>query len=406
MSEESNNINEQKIQYEKTLSNSEKQVLEIEQNLIEHNKDNKDNKITLTYNIGLFYCIFFFVSLFFILSCILIINGLIISLYLNTIIGLCLIVTTLPISIFIVKCWTKKVELIKDESNHLLLIKGYNPFGCEKYRINIYLENLLLDLFIDPDYERRTYHLYIINTLKNTSEIDLDKSTIRNKPIKFYYLLKSINLPNNMNQESLCNFFGCPPEFLNPILRDNSSKKKLKDCIRMSDNFISCYFNRPSCNNEIFYIFFTLMNFILIIGIIFSIISIFSYVGTILGIISSIISVIGLIFLHYWIIAKRINRIRRIDIIYSTDFDRMFIGLVKYYEKSYKNTYIFDINSLDKFVLESYKNNNEKYILKIIFKNQDIQDIDIVNIYNFQLDGILSILNERLNKNKNCDNKI
>lgn len=118
MSEENNNINEQKIQYEKTLSNSEKQVLEIEQNLIEHNKDNKDNKITLTYNIGLFYCIFFFVSLFFILSCILIINGLIISLYLNTIIGLCLIVTTLPISIFIVKCWTKKVELIKDESNH------------------------------------------------------------------------------------------------------------------------------------------------------------------------------------------------------------------------------------------------------------------------------------------------
>ena len=60
-----------------------------------------------------------------------------------------------------------------------------------------------------------------------------------------------------------------------------------------------------------------------------------------------------------------------IDIIYSKNFDRMFIGLVKYTKTSYVNIFEFQMNNINRFILENigHDNYNLKVILKIMIHN-------------------------------------
>ena len=93
----------------------------------------------------------------------------------------------------------------------------------------------------------------------------------------------------------------------------------------------------------------------------------------------------------------------RIDIIYSKNFDTIFIGLISYFGNSYKKTFINDIGSIDKFILDPYKNSNNKFILKVVYKNQTIQNIFRINQYKTILEGLLFILNQKLNSNNNIN---
>ena len=43
--------------------------------------------------------------------------------------------------------------------------------------------------------------------------------------------------------------------------------------------------------------------------------------------------------------------------IYSEEFDRLFIGVVKNDESAYINTYLFKLDEVDKFVIEKNKIN-------------------------------------------------
>ena len=93
----------------------------------------------------------------------------------------------------------------------------------------------------------------------------------------------------------------------------------------------------------------------------------------------------------------------RIDIIYSQNFDTIFIGLINYFGNSYKKTFINDIDSIDKFILDPYKNSNKKFILKVVYKNRNIQNIFRINESEIILEGLLFILNQKLNSNNNMD---
>ena len=86
------------------------------------------------------------------------------------------------------------------------------------------------------------------------------------------------------------------------------------------------------------------------------------------------------------------------DCIFSRDFDRIFIGLVKYNQKSYINTFVFNVNKIDRFILE--KRGNENYNLLVVFK--DDQRLLICNIKKSKedLEGLAFLLNERIFKNK------
>ena len=70
-----------------------------------------------------------------------------------------------------------------------------------------------------------------------------------------------------------------------------------------------------------------------------------------------------------------INGVIRLDFIYSGNFDRIFIGIVKSNLKSYAKTFEFYMNIIDKFILQKFPNFKDGYDLKVMFKDKQIQDI-------------------------------
>ena len=98
------------------------------------------------------------------------------------------------------------------------------------------------------------------------------------------------------------------------------------------------------------------------------------------------------------------ENIFRIDCIYSKDFDRIFIGIVKYTKTSYVNTFEFQMNNIDKFILERLS--SENFNLKVIFKNNKSQMICNINKNQEELEGLAYLLNERLINNTNEMNTI
>ena len=93
----------------------------------------------------------------------------------------------------------------------------------------------------------------------------------------------------------------------------------------------------------------------------------------------------------------------RIDWIYSKSFDRVFIGIVKKNEKlSYINTFIYDINSVDKLVMQK---KSYLYAFIIIFKDQNSEEIcefERENKYGF--DHLLYLFNGKLEDIKGDNN--
>ena len=56
-------------------------------------------------------------------------------------------------------------------------------------------------------------------------------------------------------------------------------------------------------------------------------------------------------YIIYKLSKKFFDNIYRIDCIFSRNFDRIFIGLVKYTKTSYANTFEFQMNNIDRFIL-------------------------------------------------------
>ena len=59
--------------------------------------------------------------------------------------------------------------------------------------------------------------LAIVNTFKDMSEIDLDTSNIKDKPVQLFYIIDRIP-KKTYDKESLSKFLGISPDFENPLL--------------------------------------------------------------------------------------------------------------------------------------------------------------------------------------------
>ena len=83
----------------------------------------------------------------------------------------------------------------------------------------------------------------------------------------------------------------------------------------------------------------------------------------------------------------------RIDWIYSTNFDRIFIGIVKN-DDSYIKTFIYNINSIDKLAMQM---NDKGYSFKIIFKDQNNEEICLFKKENkYEFEHLLFLFNGKL----------
>ena len=95
------------------------------------------------------------------------------------------------------------------------------------------------------------------------------------------------------------------------------------------------------------------------------------------------------------------ENIGRIDCIYSKNFDRIFIGAVKYTNSKYIKTAEFQMNNISKFIFErDVKFSNVYFNLNAVFKNGERQQIfTLRNINQGEIEGFIYLLNERLINN-------
>ena len=307
-----------------------------------------------------------------------------------------------------------KLEIIKDKSNNKIIVKIINFLCFPTKIIKLDIENFHFYIEKIYNYDSAYIKLTIINDYKNLVDIDLDTSNIKQKPAKFYYLFDNVRQINNaVNQYTLDlnNFLGISSDnYTNPLLFDinnymnkntNTSKSyfgnNLSRYMKFSDHLFTYYLRNPlygSCiDHSIIAILLVsnicIISFILVILI--NNIKSIKYLGYFIFVFWNIT-----LFIIYKLLKICFENIYRIDCIFSKDFDRIFIGLVKYTKTSYVNTFEFPMNNIDKFILE--KISNENYDLMIIFKNNEKRLICNIKKNQQDLEGLAYLLNEKLIK--------
>ena len=298
-----------------------------------------------------------------------------------------------------------KLVITKDESNNKVYIKVINYLCFPKKTIILDKENTHFYAIGRPEQDlKNDTTLIVINDHKNLRDIDLDASNIRQKPAKFYYYFNNINTGNYsfmQYTEKLNNFIGPNEINQDPLNKENHDKcccnSYLRESIKFSDHFLT--FNLDySCFYPCKYCCLIFLNITMIL-ILVSLLIYNSFKNPIIIIIYPVVNII--IFIIYKCIEE--NEFRRIDCIYSKTFDRIFIGLVKLNEASYVKTFEYQINDIDKFILQRQANCNiTNFILTVIFKNDESQNICIINNINREnLEELAYFLNERIIKNRN-----
>ena len=316
------------------------------------------------------------------------------------------IIITLIIFIFT----NNRLEIIKNDSDNKVIIKIINLLCFAKKKIILYRENTHFYTKLESDRDDNfSIKLIIINDYHNLIDIDLDTSNIKHKPAKFYYFFDHIGTTRNYSYntfaEELNKFIGSDENNKNPLISQIESYIKnnpniLNEYMKFSDNYSTVNILYPSfCFYRCKTICFIFFNVAAIsIAIPFLVISNFKTHIRIAGIIIVPLTNI-IIYIFFKCIEIFKYNILRIDFIYSKNFDRIFIGLVKYNETSYVRTFEFQMNNIEKFILK--QKSQEDFILTAIFKNNETQQIyNIKNIIRYKLEGLIYFLNEKLIKNK------
>jgi len=317
-----------------------------------------------------------------------------------------------------------KIVLLKDESNKKIIIKEINFLCCTKKEIIFDLENTHFYIQKTINHGKNVDHIFytllIINDFKNLVGIDLDKSNIKQTPAKYLYCFDTISLENYSRRrliKHLNKFVGYTRHYKNPLFfninqylqkEQKINKNEFSSCMKFSDHFFSYYllgkFDPIGFNICLFYSI-SYLNFLLFLLFLVYKSFIKEYIIKLLGFISFPIFNI-IIYIIYKCYNFKYNNICRIDCIYSKNFDRIFIGLVKYNKTKYVNTLEYQMDNINRFILEKSINNSNDFELKILFKNNEMELIYILkNKTQEDLEGLIYLLNERLiiNTNTNID---
>ena len=311
---------------------------------------------------------------------------------------------------------TKYIKLFKNESLNLLTVKKINYLNRSKSSIYFNLQNVILDIikyYISDEGITTEYEALVITKIFNdNSEIDLNSSNIQNLPVKNLYYIFTGFKKKIYTSNSLRNFLGINLEIENPVnfniykymgKSGNNIPKfsiyNLSRYMKFSEHFYTYFLKAPCCYDGIkspicaalLALIFIIWPIIILQGDM-NILPVAIYIFCILMIFS--------IFITFKVIAI-IKYSLRIDIIYSNNFDSIFIALLNHNGTSYKKKFIYNIDSIERFILENYETSYNKSILKVVYKNKNVEEIFIINENKFRLEELLFILNEKLNKNIN-----
>ena len=277
-----------------------------------------------------------------------------------------------------------------------------------KSTFNFNLQNVIVDIITSQrSYKGHQYtdeNFVISKIFNDNSEIDLNKSNIKNKPIEdLYYVIYGYK--KIYTSLELRNFLNINPEIENPVnfninkymgkSDNNANDGRFGRYMKMSDHFFTYFPKAPCC-----YCGSSCPIFTAIITLIFAswpIILIFieDNVDILITVIFDIVLIgIPFIAIIFNILAIKKHSLR-IDIIYSNNFDTIFIGLLNHNGTSYKKTFTRSINTIERFTFENYEGSFNKSILKVIYKDRTNEDILRIDESKFNLDGLLFILNEK-----------
>jgi hypothetical protein len=259
---------------------------------------------------------------------------------------------------FLLKNCTKRYIISKDENKKRLYIQSLNCCGKKIIMLDLDLETYHFQCIEDTDLDNGFnlgHKVIIFNDLKNKSDYNLDTSNIKEIPLILAYSFQiSLQRGTHKELENKLNNYINSKNFNNTIEQfefkytpkksnhfSNFQYFRRSGCAKYCDNFITFFFNRRR----------------------------YEYNSD--------------------------DQAVRIDFIYSENFDRIFIGVVKNYQKSYIKTFLFNTNTIDKFILQA--NQLKGYDLRIMLKeNNEIQTIwQIKRKGQDDLEGLAFLLNER-----------
>lgn len=285
-----------------------------------------------------------------------------------------LVIVAYILSIYYFFNTRNKIEIEKDENKNVICIKSINWFCCKNKKFE--LSHFYFHIgYIHDDRKNNHifYRLFMIKDFENSSEIDLDASNVKNIPIKLYYYLDYIwpNGEENL-QKKLNDFIGISPNHQSVfhfnireyMKLEPTEKEKQIEKMKELNPHMAKLFNNGNMGHYSQYMKFCENYFCYYIEELYS--------------------------------GKK-GEILRIDFIYSKNFERIFIGLVNNNEKSYKNTFEFQMNSIDKFILQKIGYEDKGYILKVNLKNSEsLQIYSLKNATQENLRGLVYLLNEKL----------
>ena len=339
---------------------------------------------------------------------------------------------------------SKRVEIVKNEESKILTVKLINYLGCERKTTEFDLSNVYIDVQIvdrKEGWQTPTYYrLIIINTYKDGISIDLDSSSIQIIPVKIFESFEHINA-HKFNGEvtmkqTLKAFIGNQNEEESPLsFSINKYMNKQEDIfshfnnfingitfskyVKMNDHFFSYYSKEPlknklcqGCLSRLIYIFHIyLFPLSFMSAFVFKdekgrlyneryLYHCMAFFGYIL-----FMGVLYFLCLGLGTCCQKTSQFLRIDMIYSKEFDRLFIGVVKNDESAYINTYLFKLDEVEKFVIQKNNINEPGFHLKSIYKGSGlIQDICYINEIQTELEGLMYILNEKMQQSANSIN--
>ena len=349
--------------------------------------------------------------------------------------------------LFILFLADKKIEIIKDVPNKKLRVNLVNYLCCAKKKREFTFPNIYADVRIikgDKD-TSDSYNLVLINSFKDGIDIDLDSSNIQNLPLTIFYVFENVSTYKFNGQftmkQTINTFLGNSNDETNP-LSFNINKYMNKEqnifsshvtgrgpfnkYVKMNDHFFSYYTKDPLYDKRciIFVKLLLILYHIALapLAVVFGTGSentkekyspfekkekytpsekeTYLYLG-VFGLFGCCI-ILYLIILGIRFCCDRTNEYLRIDIIYSKNFDRLFIGVVKNNGKEYLKKVLFNLNEIDKFVIQKNNINDKGFHLKSMNKgNNLIQDICHIKEEQDELEGLLYILNEKLSYNAN-----
>ena len=352
------------------------------------------------------------VSLTFFILSIIFIPGL-----LGKILCLVIIVIVYIISLYMIE---KKVEIIKDSLNKKkITVKIMNYLCRAKTTLIIDQENIHfsrelsnIDNIIKPLEEKITtllfYTFYIINDYKNLVDIDLNESNIRRKPVKCIYSFEKVHFEFDDDYMAKLNeFVGVSKDCslfsfnINSYLADKNLKLDTVKSFKynyFSEHFFSYKIINEKNNKklslcQICILIFTTFVIIFaipiltafVLGIIDGI-----YINALFALIFVLLIILFLYFMYDCYNSLE-GKIKRIDFIFSKDFNTLFIGLVKYTETKYVATFEFQKNNITRFFYERADNN---FNLKVQFKNNETQQIcSLKKQTQLELEALICFLN-------------